>query len=125
MGTGAVWPMYPYNPLHLEKEHTMFFDGYTSQQLIVGLVGMILVVLHELFPGINLFQAIKAKWGFADNILRFIVLAIFMALAGLASYLTGELTGWVWTLQGMLEYFGWFYIPANIAYQMLKDQKAQ
>ena len=100
----------------------MFFDGYTSKELIVGLVGIILVVMQELFPGISILKYLKGKWNLEDNRMRFVVIAFFMLLAAGASYLTGELEGWAWTLQSMLEFFGWFYIPANIAYQMLKDK---
>lgn len=102
----------------------MFFDGYTSKELIVGLVGIILVVMQELFPGISILKFLKAKLGLEDNRMRFVVIAFFMALAAGASYLTGELEGLAWTLQSMLEFFGWFYIPANLAYEMLKERNS-
>jgi hypothetical protein len=102
----------------------MFFEGYTANQLIVGLVGIILVVAQELFPGISILKYLKNKWYLEDNKMRFLVIAFFMLLAAGASYLTGELEGWVWTLKSMLEFFGWFYIPANVAYQMLKDENS-
>jgi len=102
----------------------MFFEGYTTQQLIVGLVGIILVVSQELFPGISILKGLKKVLGIEGNAMRFVVVGFFMALAAGASYLTGELSGWVWTLQSMLEYFGWFYIPANIAFEMLKERNS-
>ena len=101
----------------------MFFDGYTANELVVGLVGIALVVIHELFPNFNLFVALKSKFGLEGNILRWIVVGVFMALAAGASYITGELDGVVFTLNGMLEMFGWLYIPADLAYNMLKDQR--
>ena len=101
----------------------MFFDGYTANKLVVGLVGIILVVMHELAPNFNLFVALKNKYGLEGNILKWIVVAIFMLLAAGLSYLTGELDGVVMTLNGLLEFFGWLYIPADIAFQMLKDQR--
>ena len=100
----------------------MFFDGYTAKALIVGLVGLILVVMQELFPGVSILKLLKAKWGLEGNQMRFVVIGFFMILAAIASFLTGELEGWTWTLKSMLEYFGWFYIPANIAYEMLKER---
>jgi hypothetical protein len=101
----------------------MFFDGYTANELIVGLVSIILVVMHELFPNFNLFVALKNKFGLEGNVLKWIVVGVFMALAALASYITGELDGVQMTLNALLEMFGWLYIPADIAYQMLKDQR--
>jgi hypothetical protein len=58
----------------------MFFDGYTANELIVGLVVI-------------------------------------------ASIITGELDSVPVTLNALLEMFGWLYIPADIAYNMLKDQR--
>lgn len=101
----------------------MFFDGYTANELIVGLVGIILVIMHELLPNFNLFVALKDKYGLEGNILKWIVVAVFMLLAAGLSYITGELDGVVWTMSGLLEMFGWLYIPADIAYNMLKDQR--
>ena len=101
----------------------MFFDGYTANELIVGLVGIILVIMHELVPSFNLFVYLKANYGLEGSKLKFIVVGVFMILAAGASYLTGELDGVQFTLNSLLEFFGWLYIPADVAYQMLKDQR--
>lgn len=100
----------------------MFFEGYTAQQLIVMLVTLILVIMQELFPGVSILKWIKGKWGLAGNQMRIVVIAFFMVLSAIAMYFTGELSGFELQLKILLEYFGWFYIPANIAFEMLKEK---
>jgi len=98
----------------------MFFEGYTAEQLIIGLVGLAIAVTQALFPQVSLLELIKKYLKLEGQIMHFVVIGFFMALSALAMWITNEWSGVEWTLQAWLEYFGWFYAIAQIAYQKLK-----
>ena len=100
----------------------MFFEGYTAEQLIVGLVGLLIAVSQALFPGISILELLKQKFNLEGLKMQFVVMAFFFVLAGAAMYVTGELGEIEFTLQALLEYFGWFYAISQLAYQQLKDR---
>ena len=97
----------------------MFFDGYTAEQLIVGLVGLLISASQALWPGISLLEWLKAKFNLEGLQMQVVVMAFFFVLSGAAMFVTGEISEVEWTLKAMLEYFGWFYAISQLAYQKL------
>ena len=100
----------------------MFFEGYTAEQLIVGLVGIAIAVSQSLFPGISILEFLKRVLNLEGMWMQVVVMGFFILLAAIAMYFTGELGEVEWTLAALLEYFGWFYAISQLAYQKLKDR---
>ncbi len=98
----------------------MFFEGYTAEQLVVGLVGIAIAVSQSLFPGISLLEGIKRWLNLEGMAMQYVVMGFFFVLAVIAMYATGELGEVEWKLSALLEYFGWFYAISQLAYQKLK-----
>ena len=100
----------------------MFFEGYTAEQLIVGLVGIAIAVSQSLFPGVSILEFLKRVLKLEGMWMQVVAMGFFMLLAAVAMYFTGELGEVEWTLAALLEYFGWFYAISQLAYQKLKDR---
>ena len=98
----------------------MFFEGYTAEQLVIGLVGIAIAVTQSLFPGVSILEFLKRVLKLEGTWMQFVVMGFFMLLAAVAMYFTGELGEVEWKLSALLEYFGWFYAISQLAYQKLK-----
>ena len=100
----------------------MFFEGYTAEQLIVGLVGIAIAISQSLFPGVSILEFLKRELKLEGMRMQVVAMGFFMLLAAVAMYFTGELGEVEWTLAALIEYFGWFYAISQLAYQKLKDR---
>ena len=100
----------------------MFFEGYSAEQLLVGLVGAVIAIVQAAAPGVSILEWVKGKLGLQDQVMHFVAIAFFMALAALAMFVSGELGELEFSLKALLEYFGWFYALAQIAYQQVKSR---
>jgi MFS-type transporter involved in bile tolerance (Atg22 family) len=103
----------------------MFFEGYSAQQLIVMLVGVIIAISQGFVPGVSILEWLKSKFGWKDELMQYVVIGFFMALAALASWATGELEGFKWSLESILSFFGVFYGIAQLAYERLKSVRGE
>lgn len=101
-----------------------FFAGYGAEQLLVLLVGALISVVQGLFPAISILEWLKVKLGVEDSVMEIISIAFFMLLAGLASWVSGELGEVQWSLQWLLANFAVFKSLAKVAYEMLKERSA-
>lgn len=101
-----------------------FFAGFGAEQLLVMLVGAIISVVQGFFPSISILEWLKAKLGVEDTAMELIATAFFFVLAGIASWVSGELGDVQWTLQWLLVNFAVFKAMAKVAYEMLKERKA-
>ena len=98
----------------------MFFEGYTAEQLIVGIVGIAIAITQSLYPGVSILEWLKRTFNLEGMWMQVVVMGFFILLAAIAMYFTGEIGEVEWTLAALLEYFGWFYAISQIAYQKLK-----
>ena len=98
----------------------MFFEGYTAEQLIVGIVGIAIAITQSLYPGVSILEWLKRTFNLEGMWMQVVVMGFFVGLAAIAMYFTGEIGEVEWTLAALLEYFGWFYAISQIAYQKLK-----
>ena len=98
----------------------MFFEGYTAEQLVIGLVGIAIAITQSLYPGVSILEWLKRTFNLEGMWMQVVVMGFFVLLAAVAMYFTGEIGEVEWTLAALLEYFGWFYAISQIAYQKLK-----
>lgn len=100
----------------------MFFEGYSAEQLLVGLVGAVIAIVQAAAPGVSILEWVKAKLGLQDQVMHFVAISFFMVLAALAMFVSGELGELEFSLKALLEYFGLFYVLAQVAYQQFKSR---
>lgn len=98
-----------------------FFAGFTWEQLI----GMLLAVLFGIFPGVNLFQWLKDKFGVEGQSANYLVIALSIVVTTIAMLVTGslDLEGFEFSLANILELAGFVYAGSQIAYQAFKAGK--
>lgn len=101
-----------------------FFAGYTSEQLIVLLVGSGISIVQGLYPGISILEWLKSKLEISDTRMEIVSIAFFMILSALAMFVTGELGEVQWNLEYFLANFAIFKGLAKLAYEMLKERSA-
>ena len=98
-----------------------FFAGYTWEQLIA----MLLAVLFGIFPGVNLFEWLKVKFGLEGQAANYLVIALSVIVTTDAMLVTGslDLAGFEFSLANILELAGFVYAGSQIAYQAFKAGK--
>jgi hypothetical protein len=101
-----------------QGEPLPFFQGFGWQDLI----GLLFSALLGFFPGFNVFQWLKNKFGWEGQKAHYIVLAFSGVVTFLAMLVTGSFnfTGFEVTLGNLLEFGGMFYAATQVAYQRFK-----
>jgi hypothetical protein len=102
-------------------EGVPFFEGYTWEQL----VGMALALLFGLFPGVNLFEWLKNKFGIEGQAAHYMVLGVSVLVTLAAMLVTGALdfAGFEITLANILNYAVFVYAGSQVAYQKLRADR--
>jgi hypothetical protein len=100
-----------------------FFAGFTGSELIVMLVGAIYSVFQVFVSGASPLEWLKEKLGLADVAMQWAVIIFFMILSALAQFVAGELSGFEFTLAGIINYFGVWYGMSQLAYEVLKKRR--
>jgi len=101
-----------------------FFAGYGAEALLVMLVGSIISIVQGFFPELSILEWLKSKLKVEDSAMEIIAIAFFMVLAGIASWVSGELGEVQFSLQWMLANYAVFKSMAKVAYEMVKEREA-
>lgn len=99
-----------------------FFAGYKWEDLL----GMAFSLLFGLFPGFNLFQAIKVKFGWEGQKAHWAVMGLSVSLTALLMFLAGafNVAKFDITLANLLEWGVFVYGGSQIAYQRFKASQS-
>jgi len=99
-----------------------FVAGWTAERLVLSGLGLLI----SFFPSVRILEWIKMQTGWKDRVMHKAVVAFFALLAVLFAFLTGEFdpTGFEWTLDNLIIYYGIFATVGEAAYQRLKARQA-
>lgn len=100
-----------------------FFENYTSTQLVIGVVTILVAISQALFPKISLMQYLKTWLPWLQGELAYYITMIFLfGLSALALWISGEYDPTItWTLDKVIVYYGILATISQGAYQRLKS----
>jgi hypothetical protein len=98
-----------------------FFEGYTAEMLVVGVVTIVLTITQSYFPKISIIQWVKKIFNIQNELASLFVMAFIFGIAALAMLITGELDPSItWDLKQVAVYYGILLSISKAAYQRLK-----
>jgi len=104
-----------------------FFEGYTPEQLVIGVITILIAISQALFPKISFMQWLKTKlpW-LRDEIAYWITMVCLFGISALALFVTGYFDpSIVWDLDQVGIFYGILVTISQGAYQRLKASPKQ